>query len=230
VASKRWTPERKLVLRESRTRPTALLAQTIARMVEPPRAFVSVSAIGIYGLHGDEPVDEACAAGDDFLAELVVAWEAAAQPALAAGVRVVHPRLGSVLDADDGILARLLPAFRMGAGGRVGAGTQVMSWIALDDALAGLAFLIEHQDLRGPINLVAPGAVSNAEFAMTLASVIRRPALLSLPETAVSLMFGEMGRSLLLGGARVVPRRLTQAGYTFLYPALRPALEHLLAG
>jgi uncharacterized protein (TIGR01777 family) len=229
VASKRWTAERKLVLRESRIRPTALLAQTIARMAQPPRVFASVSAVGFYGLHGDEPVDETSPAGSDFLSELVVAWETAAQPAHAAGVRVVHPRLGSVLDGEEGMLARLLPAFRSGAGGRAGNGMQVVSWIALDDVLAGLAFMIENPDLRGPINLVSPGAVSNAAFAKTLAAILRRPALIPLPETAVSLVFGEMGRTLLLGGARVIPRRLLQAGYAFLYPELRTALEHLLA-
>ena len=229
VASKRWTPERKHVLRESRIRPTALLAETMARMSRPPRAFLSMSAVGIYGHRGNETLDEDASLGRDFLAQLARDWEAAARPASDVGIRVVHPRLAGVLCANGGILARLLPAFRMGLGGHAGTGNQIVSWVALDDALAALAFLIEHPDLRGPANLAAPGAVSNEEFARTLASLLHRPAILPFPEAAVSWMFGEMGRSLLLGGARVFPRRLLDSGFVFEYPELRPALAHLLA-
>jgi uncharacterized protein (TIGR01777 family) len=229
VAGKRWSPDRKRVLHDSRIRPTTLLATTMATMPRPPGALISMSAIGIYGPHGNESVDEQTGAGDDFLAGLARAWEEAATPASAAGIRVVHPRLAGVLSASDGILARLLPPFRMGVGGRVGTGKQILSWIALDDALAALAFLIEDPRLHGPVNLAAPGAVSNEEFARTLASILRRPSIVPLPESAVSLMFGEMGRTLLLSGARVVPRRLLDSGFTFAYPDLRPALQHLLS-
>jgi hypothetical protein len=228
VASRRWTPERKRTLQESRTQPTALLAETISRMAHPPVAFVSMSAIGIYGHRGNEPLDEQAAPGDDFLAGLARAWEEAARPAASAGIRVVHPRLAGVMSAHDGILARLLTPFRMGLGGRVGSGKQILSWIALDDAITALAYLIEQPRLQGPINLAAPGAVSNDEFAHTLASLLHRPAILPLPEAAVSLMFGEMGRSLLLGGARVFPKQLLESGFVFAYPELRPALHHLL--
>jgi len=134
-----------------------------------------------------------------------------------------------VLSAEDGILARLLPPFRMGVGGRVGTGKQVLSWIALDDALTALTHLLEHPGLRGPVNLAAPGAVSNEQFARALAAQLHRPAVVPLPESAVSLMFGEMGRSLLLGGARVIPRRLLESGFVFAYPELRSALQHLLS-
>jgi uncharacterized protein len=229
VGSKRWTPERKTILRESRILPTTLLAKTMASMARPPGTFVSMSAIGLYGHRGDEPIDEQAAPGDDFLAGLARAWEEAADPAASAGIRVVHPRMAGVLSAKDGILARLLPPFRMGVGGRVGTGKQILSWIALDDAMAALAYLIEEPQLRGPVNLAAPGAVSNEEFAHALAALLHRPAIVPLPETAVSLMFGEMGRSLLLGGARVIPRRLLDAGFAFAYPELRSALQHLLA-
>lgn len=229
VASRRWTAERKRTLQESRTLPTALLAETMSRMAHPPAAFVSMSAVGIYGNRDNQPLDEQAATGDDFLAGLTRSWEEAARPAASAGIRVVHPRLAGVLSAQDGILARLLPPFRMGVGGRVGSGKQIMSWIALDDALAALTYLIEEPRLRGPVNLAAPGAVSNDEFAHTLASVLHRPAILPLPETAVSWMFGEMGRTLLLGGARVLPKQLLESGFVFTYPELRPALQHLLA-
>lgn len=229
VGSKRWSPERKRILQESRMLPTALLAETMARMAHPPGTLVSMSAIGIYGHRGNEPLDEQATTGGDFLAGLARAWEEAARPAAAAGIRVVHPRLAGVLSAQDGILARLLPPFRMGVGGRVGSGKQILSWIALDDALAALTYLIEEPRLRGPVNLSAPGAVSNDEFAHTLASVLHRPAILPLPETAVSWLFGEMGRTLLLGGARVFPKQLLESGFVFAYPELRPALRHLLA-
>jgi uncharacterized protein (TIGR01777 family) len=229
VASKRWTPARKIVLHESRIRPTALLAETMARMAHPPATFISMSAIGIYGHRDDQPLDEQAAPGDDFLAKLATDWEAAAQPAASVGVRVVHPRLAGVLSTDDGILARLLPPFRMGFGGRVGTGKQILSWIALDDALAALTYLLETPELRGPVNLSAPGAVSNEQFARILAAQLHRPAVVPLPETAVSLMFGEMGRSLLLGGARVIPQRLLKSGFVFSYPELPSALQHLLS-
>jgi hypothetical protein len=229
LAEGRWTEARKRELVESRTIPTAFLAETMARMERPPRVFVSASAIGIYESQGEHPLDETGRPSHDFLGRLVADWEAAAGPAAARGVRVIHPRLGSVLGAGGGMLAKLLLPYRMGMGGRIGTGEQVLSWIALDDALAALAFVMECHGLTGPVNLVAPGAVTNAKFAETLAAVLRRPTLLPLPSTVVSALFGEMGRTILLGGVRVVPRRLDEAGFRFSFPELRPALEHALA-
>ncbi len=229
LAEGRWTEDRKRALSDSRTVPTAFLAETMARMERPPRLFVSASAVGIYGDRGDEPMDECAHVGHDFLCRLVCDWEEAAEPAVRRGVRVIHPRFGAVLGAGGGLLAKLLLPFRMGMGARIGTGHQLLSWIALDDAVAALAFLLEAHGLTGPVNLAAPGAVSNAEFTQILASVLRRPALLSVPASVVSAVFGEMGRAVLLGGCRVVPRRLEEAGFRFSFPELRPALEHVLA-
>lgn len=229
LAEGRWTEDRKRTLVDSRIVPTAFLAESMARMERPPRVFISASAVGVYADRGDEPMDESSDAGHDFLCRLVCDWEAAAQPAARRGVRVIHPRFGAVLGAGGGMLAKLLLPFRMGMGGRIGTGHQMLSWIALDDAVAALGFLMEAHGLTGPVNLVAPGAVSNAEFAQTLASVLRRPALLPLPASVVSAVFGEMGRAMLLGGCHALPRRLEEAGFRFNFPELRTALEHLMA-
>lgn len=221
----RWTPEHKRAIRDSRVQGTALIANTVAAVSPRPRVLICASAIGIYGNAGNAVCDETAPTGRDFLAEVGVAWEGAAAPARRAGVRTVHLRFGIVLGSGGGALPRMLPAFRMGAGGRLGSGQQWMSWISLDDAVAAVRFAIAHESLDGAVNVVAPAPVTNAEFTATLARVVRRPALFPVPAVALKLMFGEMAEGTLLVSQRVVPRRLQGAGFQFQHPTLEAALR-----
>ena len=230
LADRRWSTRRKRVLRQSRITPTTLLATTLATLRDPPSLLVSMSAVGIYGDGHDQPLTEASPTGDDFLAELCRDWEAAADPARAAGIRVVHPRMGLVLSPDGGALPRLLLPFRLGIGGRLGSGRQWMSWIALDDALAGLGHCISSDSLNGPVNLVAPHPVTNADFTTTLAAALRRPAILPVPALALRAAFGELAVATLLTSQRAVPRVLESSGFRFRFDTLGPALDHLLTG
>ena len=167
-------------------------------------------------------------AGKGYLPDTCREWEAATAPAEAAGIRVVHLRIGVVLATSGGALKRMLPPFKAGLGGRLGSGRQYMSWISIDDLIRGCRFLLENDQLKGPFNLVSPSPVRNLEFARTLGRTLGRPAILPLPGVIISLLMGEMGRELLLAGARILPRRLEQAGFEFLYPNLKRALVHLL--
>lgn len=223
--SARWTPERRAAIRASRVAGTRLVAETLARLAQPPRVLVSASAIGWYGTGDDAPRDETAAPGDDFLADVCREWEAAADAARAAGIRVVHPRLGVVLSAAGGALGTMLPPFRAGVGGVVGSGRQVMSWVGLDDVLYALHHLLRDDGVAGPVNLVAPHAVTNAEFTATLARVLRRPAVLPLPAPVVRGLFGAMGESLLLSGARIVPGVLAACGFAFEHASLEALLR-----
>jgi uncharacterized protein (TIGR01777 family) len=226
IAVRRWSARQKARIRNSRVDGTRLVATTLAGLARPPRVLVSASAIGYYGDRGDEPLDETASAGRGFLPETCEAWERAADPARRAGLRVVLPRIGIVLSPDGGALGRMLPPFRMGLGGRLGSGWQIMSWIGRSDLVRVLVAAIDDDALEGPVNAVAPSAVSNAEFARTLGRVLHRPAVLPLPAVAIRLLFGEMGQALLLGGARVVPAKLARAGFTWDWPELEGALGH----
>lgn len=228
IADQRWSAARKAALVSSRVGPTRLLAQTLAGLADPPRVLISASAIGIYGDRGDEILTEAATTASDFLGSLGTAWEAAAEPARTAGIRVVHPRFGIVLSREGGALAKMLPTAELGVGGPLGNGRQWMSWIALDDALGVLQHLLVHQEITGPVNAVSPESVRNAEFAKTLGRVLGRPALLPVPALALKLLFGEMADAALLASSRVAPAVLEQSGYTFRYPNLEVALRHLL--
>ena len=229
IAAGRWTRARKQVIRESRIRGTRLLCETLAGLAHKPRVLITASGVGYYGHHEpDDRVDETSPRGAGFLADLVRDWEQASTPAKAAGIRVVHTRFGIVLSPRGGALAKMLPVFRMGLGGKVGSGRQAMSWIALDDVPSVLLHVIEHDSLSGPVNVVSPHAVTNAEFTRILGQVLGRPAILPLPGFAARLLFGEMADALLLGGARVIPRQLEHTGYRFAYPRLEQALQHLL--
>lgn len=230
LADRRWSPRRKRLLRQSRLVPTALLAHTLAQLRRPPTVLISMSAVGIYGDSQDRPLTEASPAGNDFLAELCRDWEAAADPARAAGIRVVHPRMGMVLSPDGGALPRMLRPFRWGVGGRLGSGRQWMSWIALDDALAGLHHCIATASLDGPVNLVAPQPVTNADFTTTLAAALRRPAIVPVPALALRAAFGELAVATLLTSQRAVPRVLESSGFQFRFDTLERALDHLLSG
>jgi uncharacterized protein (TIGR01777 family) len=226
IAGRRWTEAKKRAIRESRVEGTRLLCEALARLGRPPGVLISSSAVGFYGSdRGDEALDEKGAPGSDFLARVCIDWEAATAPAAEAGVRVVHLRTGVVLTAAGGVLAQMLPPFRLGLGGPVGSGRQVISWIALDDLLGAIHFLLWQGDASGPVNAVAPAPASSRELARQLGRVLRRPAALPLPAAVVRLVLGEMGETLLLGGARVLPERLRALGFPFLFGDLESALR-----
>lgn len=225
----RWTEEAKRRIVESRVTLTAGIARAIATLDARPRALISMSAIGIYGDRGDDELDETSALGTGFLAGVVRAWEDAAAPAREAGVRVVHPRTGPLLYPEGGMLGRLLPVFRLGAGGRIGDGTQWISWISRSDTVRAFLWLLGHPTLEGPVNLVAPEPVRNEEFARGLARAVRRPAIATVPAFAVKVMYGQMAEETILSGQRVRPRRLLDSGFTFAYPTLDRALAHELS-
>lgn len=224
----RWNAERKRRIVESRVAGTELIAKTIARLANPPRVLVSASGVGIYGIETTDVVDETSPLGDDFLADVCKQWEAAVEPARAAGIRVVSSRLGVVLTPTGGALAELLPVFRKGIGGPIGNGKQVMSWISLDDAIAALHHALFDDRLSGPVNMVAPNPVTNEELAATLGRVLHRPAVLRVPAFAIRALFGEMGKLVALGGVRVAPRRLVANDFSFADPELEPALRRVL--
>jgi uncharacterized protein (TIGR01777 family) len=184
--------------------------------------------VGYYGTRGDEILREDSASGDQFASELCRQWEAASESAGARGIRTVRMRFGTVLSAKGGALRQMLPTFRLGLGGKVGDGRQWMSWIALPDVVGAIQWLLNHDALSGPVNLVSPNPVPGAEFASTLASVLSRPAIFSVPAFAVKLALGEMGKEILLGSQRVDPAKLIASGYVFRLPDLRPALQAIL--
>jgi uncharacterized protein len=223
VAGGRWTPARKRLLRASRIDATGALVRAMLAAAEPPPVLLSASAIGWYGDTGSRAVDEEAPAGLGFLASLVRDWEAAAQPAAAAGVRVVSLRSGIVLSRRGGMLRPLLPVFRLGLGARIGTGTQYVSWISLADHLRAVRFLLDQPGVSGPVNLTAPVPATNTEFTRALAAAVRRPAVLSVPGPAVLLVLGELSAEL-LGSSRVLPSRLLQSGFQFDYPEIGPAL------
>jgi len=228
IASARWTGERKRTIRQSRVVGTGLLARTLAALDRKPRLLVSASAIGIYGNRADASLTESDPPGTGFLAELGRDWEGAVLPASQAGIRVVLPRFGIVLASKGGALAKMLPPFRLGIGGRLGSGRQWMSWLSIDDAVGIIEHAIAHPELSGPVNAVAPEPVTNAEFTRSLGTVLGRPAVLPVPTFALELLFGEMAGEALLGSQRVLPRRLEETGYAFRDPLLLPALRRLL--
>jgi len=225
----RWTAARKRAIRESRVRGTELIARTIAALDRRPRVLLSGSAVGIYGDRGDEPLDEQSALGTDFLAGVAREWESASAPAADAGVRVTLLRTGIVLSPKGGALERLLTPFRLGVGGPIGSGRQWMSWISLDDHVRAMEHALATTGLHGPVNLVSPNPVTNAEFASVLGRVLSRPALVPVPAFALELAYGEMARATILAGQRVLPNALLSAGFHFAHPTLEQALRFELA-
>jgi uncharacterized protein (TIGR01777 family) len=226
--SQRWTPSARRRIRDSRIQATTLLARTSAQSNPRPRVFVSASAMGIYGTQRNDPVDESASLGDDFLASVCKDWEAATQPAADAGVRVAFSRTGLVLARDGGVLAKLLLPFRLGLGGTLGGGRQWMSWIALTDVVRALSFMIENDSVAGPVNVVAPNPVTNAEFTDTLGRILGRPTFTIVPAFALKLALGQMAEDTALASQRVVPRRLSEAGFGFELPMLEAALRREL--
>ena len=223
LADKRWTPGYQAEIRNSRVQGTRALAGALAAMPTPPGVLLSGSAIGWYGDTGGREVTESDPAGSGFLSEVVRDWEAAAGDAARAGIRVVTLRSGVVMSPKGGILGRLLPLFRLGLGGRIGTGRQVMSWIGLSDWVAAARFLMGRDGISGPVNLTTPHPVSNAEFTSALAAAVHRPAVMLVPVPALKLAVGGVSSDI-LSSARVLPQRLLDEGYQFQHPSIAGAL------
>lgn len=228
IGARRWSAAQKDRIRSSRVDGTALLAEAIASATPPPRVLVSGSAVGYYGDRGDEVLTEASPPGDDFLGVLCQDWEAATAPAAAAGVRVVHLRTGIVLSARGGALARQLPLFRLGLGGRLGSGRQWTSWISLHDEVGAILHALRSDDLSGPVNATAPNPATNAELTAALGRALRRPARLPVPMAALSVALGREMATSLTASQRALPQRLDGHGYHFKHPDLPGALEAAL--
>ena len=223
----RWTAAKKARIRDSRVLGTRALAEAVARLETNPQVFLAASAIGYYGDRGDEILREDSPSGNGFLAEVCREWEAASNAAELAGIRVVHLRTGVVLGKQGGALGQMLLPFRMGVGGRLGSGRQWMSWIHIDDIVGSVRHILGNAATRGPVNLVAPNPVTNAEFTRTLGRTLSRPAVLPVPAFALRLAFGEMADETLLASQRVEPGKLIANEYEFRFRNLEPALRDL---
>jgi uncharacterized protein (TIGR01777 family) len=228
IAEGKWTPEKKIRIRESRIKGTTLLSDTLAKLSRKPKVFVSASAVGYYGHREEEILPESIMPGMDYLSRVCREWENAADSAAEAGIRVVHPRIGIVLSPKGGALGKMLTPFNLGVGGKLGDGTQYMSWVAMDDAIGAIIYALENETVKGPVNVVSPNPVTNAQFTETLGKVLGRPTVLSVPAFALRFMFGEFADAALLISQRVEPKVLKDSGYKFLYPDLEGALRHVL--
>jgi uncharacterized protein (TIGR01777 family) len=229
VSGLRWTDEKKKAIRDSRILGTRNVVDAMSKLKKKPHTFIASSAIGFYGERGEEEVTESSAAGDNFLAGVCKEWEAESRRAEDAGIRTVLLRTGIVLSKDGGALSTMLLPFKMGVGGVVGSGKQWMSWISMEDEIAVINYAIENENIRGAVNAVSPNPVTNHDFTKTLGEVLYRPTFLPLPEFAVSMIFGEMGDALLLASTKVMPKRLEDAGFEFMYPNLKVAIENAVA-
>ena len=228
IAEGRWTEEKKRRILGSRQKGTRLLAEKIAELSEPNSVMVSVSATGYYGNRGNELLTEESEPGDLFLSKVCREWEAAADPAREAGVRVVHPRLGIVLSTEGGALGTTLPIFTLGGGGKIGSGRQYWSWVSLDDVIGAIVHALETDGLSGPVNVVTPDPPTNAEYTRVLGKVLNRPTLFTVPATAARVVLGGIADELLMASARVEPVRLQETGYSFRRPELEATLRYLL--
>lgn len=229
IADGRWSEAKKNKILESRVSSARLISQTLASMDNPPKILVNASATGFYGDRGDEELNETSASGtNSFIAKVCRDWESATLPAAQKGIRVVLLRIGVVLSAKGGALAKMITPFKIGLGGVIGSGNQYISWIAIDDLIEAIEYVLTHNDVSGPVNTVAPNSVSNKEFTKTLGEVLNRPTLLPLPAFAARLAFGEMADELLLASSKVIPRTLKTSGFNFNFPSLESALKHIL--
>ena len=229
IAAKRWSEERKAVLRSSRVDVTRELVRALKKLRDGPRTLISASAIGYYGNRGDEVLTEASKAGDDFLARLTQEWEAEAVRAEALGMRVARLRFGIILAKHGGALQQMMRPFKFGVGGRIGSGLQWMSWITLQDTVMVIRKVLENRAVSGAVNVVAPQPVRNVDFAQALGRAMRRPAILPTPAFALKFALGEMADALLLASQRVAPARLEQLGHRFSHGELSSALTSVLA-
>ena len=228
IADGRWTPQRKQLLRSSRVDTTRALVQALAKMSARPRVLVSASATGYYGNRGDETLTESSQPGNDFLSGIAKEWESEALKAEALGIRVVRARFGVILSKRGGALPQMMRPFQFFAGGKIGSGTQWLSWITLDDAVAILRSALENANITGALNVVSPQPVTNAQFTNFLAAALHRPALFPAPAFALRLILGEMADALLLSSQRVLPAQLQKLNYQFQHPDLPPALQSIL--
>jgi uncharacterized protein (TIGR01777 family) len=228
ISAQRWNAARKREIVESRVGSTRALLKVLMALKQPPATLLCASATGIYGERGDEILSEESPPGEGFIADTCRAWEAEASAASEAGIRVVHLRFGVVLAAEGGALGRMLPFFRPGLGGNLGSGRQWMSWIALNDVVRAIFYILDAGALRGPLNIIAPNPVTNAEFTRALGRSLHRPAMIPVPRFALRLAFGEMADEVLLASTRAVPDRLLQAGFIFELPNLDSALKAIL--
>jgi len=224
----RWSKDKKRRIMDSRVQGTTLIAETLAKLERPPSVLVSASASGFYGDRGTQHLTELAGPGEGFLAEVCIAWEASAAAAATAGIRVVHPRIGIVLAGEGGALAAMKTPFKMGVGGKIGSGEQLMSWVHIDDVVRMLAFAIEREDLSGPFNAVAPEPVTNAAFTKTLGKVLSRPTFLPLPGAMAKLAMGEAADEMLLASTGAVPAVLEGLGFEWTHRELQGALEAAL--
>jgi uncharacterized protein len=224
----RWTETKKNRIRESRVKGTQLLSQALIQLKKPPSVFVCASAIGYYGNRGEEILTEQSAKGEGFLADVCGEWEEATRTVAEKGIRTINLRIGMVLSLEGGALRQMLPMFKLGLGGKMGSGSQSISWIAIDDLVRIIDDVIYRENLAGPINAVAPHPVTNEELTKTLGQLLHRPTFLSLPVFMVKLIFGELGEELLLSSARVKPKKLEENDFQWNYPYLEGALKHLL--
>jgi hypothetical protein len=229
IASGRWTARKRERIRESRVAATRTIATALAKSSARSRTLINASAIGIFGNRGDELLTEASAAGSgDFLSGVCSDWEAATEPASRAGVRVVVERFGVILSGNGGALRKMLLPFRLGLGGKIGSGQQYMSWVAIDDVVGATLHCLAKPSLVGPVNVVSPQPVTNAEFTKTLGRALSRPTVFPMPALAARAAFGQLADELLLASQRVQPAKLLESGYTFKYPELAGALENVL--
>lgn len=229
IAEKRWTPQRKQLLRSSRVDTTRALVQALAKMSARPRVLVSASATGIYGNRGDETLTESSQPGNDFLSVIAKEWESEALKAEALGIRVVRARFGVILSNKGGALPQMMRPFQFGLGGKLGPGTQWLSWITLDDTVAVLRSALENASINGALNVVSPQPVTNAQFTKTLAATLHRPAVFPAPAFALRLLLGEMAEALLLSSQRVLPAQLQKLNHPFLHSDLFTALTAILS-
>ena len=224
----RWTEKKKNSIRRSRILSTRYLVSLFSGLQDPPKSFICASAVGYYGDRGEERLTERSEVGSGFLPDTCLEWENEANRASDLGVRVINLRMGVVLSPEGGMLSSLLLPFKMGLGGVIGSGDQYLSWISIEDLSRMIVYLLEREEVRGPVNAVSPNPVTNREFTTALATVLRRPAWFAIPAFAVRLFFGEMGRSTMLAGSMVFPEKLLSSGYEFLHKDLRPTLEDVV--
>lgn len=224
----RWTDHKKAKIENSRVLGTKLLSESLAKLNKKPKVLISASAIGYYGNRGDEILSEESTPGEGFLADVSLKWENATEAANDAGIRVINLRIGMVLGLDGGALEKMLLPFRIGIGGKIGEGKQYWSWIAIDDLIGIIYYLLRNEDLKGPVNAVAPNPVTNSEFTFALGRVLNRPTILPLPAFAARVLLGEMADETMLSSARVKPQKLLDSGYKFKYPELQQTLNSIL--
>jgi uncharacterized protein (TIGR01777 family) len=228
IARARWSEKQRKLIRDSRVKGTRLLVDTINRLQPPPKTLLSASGIGIYGNRHDVLINEDDQPGEGFLVDVAREWEPVTRVTAESGMRVTNLRMGVVMSKEGGVLKRLMPLFKFGLGAILGSGNQYMSWITIDDVVRAIEYILTNEDIKGPVNMVAPNPITNREFTKILGIVLHRPAILRIPAWAIRAVYGEMGKELLLTSTRALPRRLLSSGFDFQFPHLEDGLRHVL--